>query len=133
MAKLKMDDRGRKVDAKGRTFLERYVMRGKFLDAKYVETEKNKLRASYSAAIVEVFDGDTIAEEIDHDAGQDYSAEIQARKKSRLLDRQAFAAKLAQLVDEWKPELVHAGEDKALVKKIDDRFIYFYKTNSGRS
>lgn len=100
------------VNATGKTFLERYVERDLLRDPEYVERKKNKRRALYEAEIIETEDGFVL----------NYDTEIRARKESREYDRRAFAAKLAALVEEWKPELIHAKMDVPLVARIETTF-----------
>ncbi|MEM6373379.1 MAG: hypothetical protein AAF727_11450, partial [Pseudomonadota bacterium] len=85
------------------------------------KAKKDACRAEYDAK----FSRGGSETQVKYHEDHDYVAEIRLRKKSRNYDRQKFAAELAQLVDEYRPELIHAGADQPLVKDIEDTFAQF--------
>ncbi|MEP1199076.1 hypothetical protein [Tateyamaria sp.] len=112
--RLHTDEKGRQVDEKGRTFLERYVMKAKYQInpdtglSDYAEAQKAQLW---------------------EDFGEGGGAEeaIRTRKSICKLNRRVISAELARIVDDWKPELTHAGMDVSIVKTIEDTFLQFYR------
>lgn len=116
-----------RVDKEGRTFLERYVTRRALLDPEVMKAKKNACRAEYDAK----FSRGGSETKVNYNEDHDYADEIRLRKKSRNYDRQKFAAEMAQLVDEYRPELIHAGAEQPLVKDIEDTFAGFFREIDG--